>query len=123
MERLEASAKARVQAAGSRMEVFAAREGLELNIAGDGGSAPIADVSALRRRLIAGARVLVVTADDTQVMTIEDVLAEDGLVALPVSDMHTAHTRRTYHLPDLHSIDAHQDAEDRVDLIPAVRFG
>ena len=121
MERLEASAKARVQAAGSRMEVFAAREGLELNIAGDGGSAPIADISALRRRLIAGARVLVVTADDTQVNTIEEVLAEDGMVALPVPDMHAALTRGSEHLPDLAIVDADLPAADGVELIAAFR--
>src|SRR2546422_439892 len=56
MERLEASARARAQAAGSRMEVFAAREGIELTISGDGGSAPGSDIPALRRRPLAGAR-------------------------------------------------------------------
>src|SRR5438477_6939674 len=66
MERLEARAKARAEAAGSRMEVFAAREGLELTLAGDGRAAPVSDISALRRRLVAGARVLVLTPAHTQ---------------------------------------------------------
>src|SRR5437763_13556843 len=101
MEALEARAKARAQAAGSRMEVFAAREGLELTLAGDGRAAPVSDISALRRRLVAGARVLVVTSDDTQAMTIEDVLAEDGMVALPGPDMHAPPTRATRHPPAL----------------------
>src|SRR2546427_741564 len=121
MERLEASARARAQAAGSRMEVFAAREGIELTISGDGGSAPVSDISALRRRLVAGARVLVVTSDETQVMTIEDVLAEDGMVALPVPDMHAALTRGTEHLPDLAIVDADLPPADGIDLIPALR--
>ena len=121
MERLEARAKARAQAAGSRMEVFAAREGLELTLTGDGRAAPVSDVSALRRRLVAGARVLVVTSDDTQVMAIEDVLAEDGMVALPVPDMHAALTRGTEHLPDLAIVDADLPHADGVDLIPAFR--
>ena len=121
MERLEARAKARAEAAGSRMEVFAAREGLELTLAGDGRAAPVSDISALRRRLVAGARVLVVTSDDTQAMTIEDVLAEDGMVALPVPDMHAALTRGTEHLPDLAIIDADLPHADGIDLIPAFR--
>jgi len=121
MERLEAGAKARAQAAGSRIEVFAAREGLELTLTGDGRAAPVSDVSALRRRLVAGARVLVVTLDDAQVMAIEDVLAEDGMVALPVPDMHAALTRGTEHLPDLAIVDADLPHADGVDLIPAFR--
>jgi diguanylate cyclase (GGDEF)-like protein len=103
------------------MEVFAAREGLELTLTGDGRAAPVSDVSALRRRLVAGARVLVVTSDDTQVMAIEDVLAEDGMVALPVPDMHAALTRGTEHLPDLAIVDADLPHADGVDLIPAFR--
>src|SRR2546423_5368159 len=75
MERLEARAKARAEAAGSHHVVVAAGEGLQLTLAGDGRAAPVSDISALRRRLVAGARVLVVTSDDTQAMTIEDVLA------------------------------------------------
>jgi diguanylate cyclase (GGDEF)-like protein len=121
MERLEAGAKARARAAGSPIEVFAAREGLELTLTGDGRAAPVSDVSALRRRLVAGARVLVVTSDDAQVMAIEDVLAEDGMVALPVPDMHAALTRGTEHLPDLAIVDADLPHADGVDLIPAFR--
>jgi diguanylate cyclase (GGDEF)-like protein len=121
MERIEAGAQARAAAAGSRMEVFAAREGLELTLTGDGRAAPVSDVSALRRRLVAGARVLVVTSDDTQAMAIEDVLAEDGMVALPVHDMHAAITRGTEHLPDLAIVDADLPAADGVDLIGEFR--
>jgi diguanylate cyclase (GGDEF)-like protein len=121
MDRIEEAARARVSAAGSRMEVFAAREGQELTIAGAGAAERVADVSALRRRLIAGARVLVVTRDDTQVTTIEEVLAEDGMVALPVPDMHAALTRGSEHLPDLAIVDADLPRPDGVDLIPAFR--
>ena len=121
MARLEAAAKTRAREAGSPIDVFAAREGMELTVVGDGGAAPVSDVSALRRRVIAGARVLVVTSDDTQVMAIEDVLAEDGMVALPVPDMHAALTRGTEHLPDLAIVDADLPAADGADLIPAFR--
>jgi diguanylate cyclase (GGDEF)-like protein len=121
MAQLEAGAKERARAAGSPIEVFAAREGMELTLIGDGGAAPVSDVSALRRRVIAGARVLVVTSDDTQVMSIEDVLAEDGMVALPVPDMHAALTRGTEHMPDLAIVDADLPGADGVDLIPEFR--
>jgi diguanylate cyclase (GGDEF)-like protein len=121
MARLEAAAQERARAAGSSIEVFAAREGMELTLIGDGGAVPVSDVSALRRRLIAGARVLVVTSDDTQVMAIEDVLAEDGMVALPVPDMHAAITRGTEHMPDLAIIDADLPEADGVDLIAEFR--
>jgi diguanylate cyclase (GGDEF)-like protein len=121
MAQLEAGARERALAAGSPIEVFAAREGMELTLIGDGGAAPVSDVSALRRRLIAGARVLVVTSDDTQVMSIEDVLAEDGMVALPVPDMHAALTRGTEHMPDLAIVDADLPSADGVDLIPEFR--
>ena len=121
MAQLEAGAKERARAAGSPIEVFAAREGMELTLIGDGGAAPVSDVSALRRRLIAGARVLVVTSDDTQVMSIEDVLAEDGMIALPVPDMHAALTRGTEHMPDLAIVDADLPSAAGVDLIPEFR--
>src|SRR5438045_9433358 len=54
-------------------------------------------------------------------MAIEDVLAEDGMVALPVPDMHAALTRGTEHLPDLAIVDADLPHADGVDLIAAFR--
>src|SRR5439155_409024 len=117
MERFEGGARARVTAAGGGVDVFAAREGMELTLAGSSRPAPIAEISALRRRLIAGARVLVVTPDETQVASIEEALAEDGMVALPVPDMHAALTRGTEHLPDLAIVDTGLPAGDGADLV------
>jgi diguanylate cyclase (GGDEF)-like protein len=121
MDRMEAVAKARAAESGSGLDVFAAREGLEVHIAGGTRTAPVAEISALRRRLIAGARVLVVTPDEAQVATIEEVLAEDGMVALPVPDMHAALTRGTEHLPDVAILDTGLPPGDGADLIPAFR--
>jgi diguanylate cyclase (GGDEF)-like protein len=121
MERLEADARTRVRACRGVLDVFAAREGLELSISGDHRAVPVAEISALRRRLIAGARVLVVTPDDTQVATIEEALADDGMVALPVPDMHAALTRGTEHLPDLAIVDTGLPSGDGADLVPAFR--
>jgi diguanylate cyclase (GGDEF)-like protein len=121
MDAIEADARARVTACAGSLEVFAAREGLELTIEGGARSEPVADVSALRRCLIAGARVLVVTSDDAQLTSIEEVLAEDGMVPLPLPDMHAAITRGPEHLPDLAIVDADLPPADGVDLIPAFR--
>ncbi len=121
MERLEADARTRVKECRGVLDVFAAREGLELQIDGSNRAAPVAEISALRRRLIAGARVLVVTPDETQVASIEEALAEDGMVALPVPDMHAALTRGTEHLPDLAIVDTNLAPGDGADLIPAFR--
>ncbi|HEX9818285.1 MAG TPA: diguanylate cyclase [Methylomirabilota bacterium] len=121
MGRLEAQAQARVTASGGVLDVFAAREGLELSVSGSNRVVPVAEISALRRRLIAGARVLVVTPDDAEVTAIEEALAEDGMVALPVPDMHAALTRGTEHLPDLAIVDTRLPPRDGADLVPALR--
>jgi diguanylate cyclase (GGDEF)-like protein len=121
MERLETDARTRVKACGGVLDVFAAREGLELQVDGSHRATRVAEISALRRRLIAGARVLVVTPDEQQVAMIEEALAEDGMVALPVSDMRAALTRGTEHLPDLAIVDTSLPAGDGTDLIPAFR--
>jgi diguanylate cyclase (GGDEF)-like protein len=121
MEQLERDARARVTACGGVLDVFAAREGLELQVDGSNRARPIAEISALRRRLIAGARVLVVTPDESQVASIEEALAEDGMRALPVPDMHAALTRGTEHMPDVAIVDITLAGHDGADLIPAFR--
>jgi diguanylate cyclase (GGDEF)-like protein len=121
MDELEEAARTRVKESGGVLDVFAAREGLELQITGSNRALPVAEISALRRRLIAGARVLVVTPDQTQVATIEQALAEDGMVALPVPDMHAALTRGMEHLPDLAIVDTRLPAGDGADLIADFR--
>jgi diguanylate cyclase (GGDEF)-like protein len=121
MDRFQSAARERARAAGAGLEVFAAREGMELTLSGHGRPMPVAEISALRRRLIAGARVLVVTPDETQVASIAEALAEDGMVALPVPDMHAALTRGTEHLPDLAIVDTGLPPGDGADLVPAFR--
>jgi diguanylate cyclase (GGDEF)-like protein len=121
MDDLERAAKAHAAARDATLEVFAAREGLELTVTGGRAVRPVAEVSALRRRLIAGARVLIVTRDQTEIAAIEEVLAEDGTVALPLPDMHAALTRGAHHLPDLAIVDTALPPGDGVDLIDALR--
>src|SRR5207245_8192646 len=79
---MEALARDRV---GRDLEVFAAAEGLEVDVRGGGANARAkTDVSALVRRPIAGGRVLLVTANVSEVATIQDVLDEEDLFLVPV---------------------------------------
>ena len=121
MAAIEATARKRVADRGGTLEVFAAREGMTLDVTGAHSVERVTDGSALRRRLIAGARVLVVMADETQVATIEETLGEDGIVALPVPDMRAALTRGSEHMPDLAVIDADLPAAVGLELLPALR--
>jgi diguanylate cyclase (GGDEF)-like protein len=122
MDDIEAAARARVTACESVLDVFAAREGAVLEVEGHGRTETVtAEDSALRRRLVPGARALVVTPDESQVATIEDVLAEDGIFTLPVPDMHAACARGVEHVPDIAIVDADLPPEDGVNLIPRLR--
>ena len=121
MAAIEAAARRRAADGGGTMEVFAAREGMTLDITGAHSPERVTDGSALRRCLIAGARVLVVTADEAHAATIEETLAEDGMVALPVPDMRAALTRGSEHMPDIAIVDADLPAAVGVDLLGAFR--
>jgi diguanylate cyclase (GGDEF)-like protein len=121
MAAIEAAARKRVADRGGALEVFAAREHMTLDVTGAHSLERVTDGSALRRRLIAGARVLVVMADEAHVATIEETLAEDGIVALPVPDMRAALTRGSEHMPDLAIIDADLPAAVGLELLPAFR--
>jgi diguanylate cyclase (GGDEF)-like protein len=121
MAAIEANARKRVADRGGALEVFAARESMTLDITGEHSMERVTDSSALRRRLIAGARVLVVMPDDAQVATIEETLGEDGIVALPVPDMRAALTRGSEHMPDLAIIDADLPAAVGLELLAAFR--
>src|SRR3989441_13027600 len=87
MERIESHARARATAHGSGLDVLAAREGLELEVRGNGATRDVAAASALQHREIAGGRVLVVSGNDTEVAAIEAVLGEDALVLLRLADV------------------------------------
>ncbi|HUF93214.1 MAG TPA: diguanylate cyclase, partial [Candidatus Limnocylindria bacterium] len=121
MARFEAEAQARVAAVAGTLDVVAAREGMEIEVEAGRSAPPVPAVSALRRRLIAGARVLVVSPDEAEVAGIEQVLAEDGILSVPVPDMRAAITRGTEYLPDLAIVDAGLPPGDGVDLIQAFR--
>ncbi|MGH7355520.1 MAG: diguanylate cyclase [Candidatus Rokuibacteriota bacterium] len=118
MDRLAAMARERAR---GEVEVFAAQEGLGVTVEGGGVAQPSSGVSALRRRMIAGARVLVVSPDEQQAAQIDETLAEDGMVSLGVPDMRAALTRGSEHLPDLLIIDAQTPPSQTMDQVNAFR--
>lgn len=119
--RLEATARERAVAGSSSLEVFAAAEGLELNVRGSGRTAPVAARSALRHPPLAGRRVLVVGSSETEIATIGQMLAEENLVLLPTSDSRAALASAPEVLPDLAIIDEHLPDGDGMELIRSLR--
>lgn len=103
VEGLERRARER---AGSGCDVFAAREGLAIDVRGAGGASPVASVSALSRRPIEGGRVLIVSASDHEAAAIEEVLAVDELSVTAVPDRRAALGRVAAIGPDVAIVDA-----------------
>src|SRR3989442_732124 len=103
--RVETQGRARATAHGSGLDVLAAREGLELEVRGNGATRDVAAASALQHREIAGGRVLVVSGNDTEVAAIEEVLGEDALVLLRLADVPSVLRRGSDLRPDLAIID------------------
>jgi diguanylate cyclase (GGDEF)-like protein len=102
MDRIQEAARARARGG---LDVLAAMEGVELAVRGTGGAPAVGEATALQHRPIAGGRVLVVSANETEVTAIEEVLAEDGLALLRLADMRAALTRGAELMPDLAIVD------------------
>jgi diguanylate cyclase (GGDEF)-like protein len=101
MDRLEAEARERVSATGAGVDVFAAFEGLELEVKGAGPVWAVAESSAFRRLPIAGRRVAIISADDAEIASIEQELAEDSLVLLSIGKSVEVLERMREIAPDL----------------------
>jgi diguanylate cyclase (GGDEF)-like protein len=119
---LEAEAQQRAKEAGSSLEIFAAAEGLELEVIGRGATPAVAEISALDRRSIAGSRVLLVTDRDADVRAIEEVLVEDGLVLSPVPSGRAALDRAAALVPDLVIMSADLSDGSALDFIDPLRL-
>ncbi len=119
--RLEATGRERALAGSRSLEVFAAAEGLQLDVRGSGHTSPVAALSALRHPPLAGRRVLVVGSSETEIATIGQMLAEENLVLLPTSDRKAALASAPEVLPDLAIIDEHLPDGDGMDLIRSLR--
>lgn len=103
VERLEQRARER---AGTKMDVFAAAEGLTVGVEGAGEAPPVASISALNRRPIEGGRVLIVSPIDHEVAAIEELLAGDDLAVTAVPDLRAAVVRAPVVAPDVAIVDA-----------------
>src|SRR5262249_53149210 len=119
VERLEALARER---GGRALDVFAAAEGLTIDVRGASATtAAKTDVSALARRPIAGGRVLLVTASASEMGTIQDVFDEEDLVLVPVPDAASALARGADVLPDLVIVDTALPDGNAAALVSALR--
>jgi diguanylate cyclase (GGDEF)-like protein len=121
LERLEASARARAAATGAGLEVFAAAEGLVLDVRGEGAPVTVNDLPAMRRPAVAGKRVLVVSSDEAEIATIGQFLAEDNLVLLPTSNTRTALACAPEVFPDLAIVDGDLPDGEGAALIQPLR--
>ena len=117
----EQHARARVKAAGSSIEVFAAAEGLTVELSGAVSERASAEESALERRPIRGGRVLVVTGNPSDFTDVERTLSEDALVINGVSDGQTAIERAAELQPDLIILGSTLSDGEGVDFIQPIR--
>src|SRR5438093_391964 len=121
LKRIQDTQRERAAAAGSSLEVFAAAEGMELEIIGKGPEKAIVGLSALERRPVLGRRVLVVTHHRADISAIEQVLPEDGLVIAAVSDGRSAVKMARDIRPDLVILNAKLTDGDGASFIRRLR--
>ena len=121
MDRLESEAREKVSAQSGGVDVFAAFEGLELEVKGAGAVWSFAESSAFRRLPIAGRRVAVVSADEGEIAAIEQELAEDSLVLLSVGKVADALGRLQEIAPDLVILSSTMPDGDGETLVTPIR--
>jgi diguanylate cyclase (GGDEF)-like protein len=118
---LEEYGRRRAAAANSPLEVFAAAEGLELQIDGKARTTAHTSDSALERRPVIGGRVLIVTGRTGDINAIEQVLAEDGLVINSATTGKMAVERAAELIPDLVIISSRLSDGDGASFIQPIR--
>ena len=101
IDRLQVLARARVERQKSPLEVFAAAEGMVLEVRGQKTTQPTPGVSAIRTHSISGKRVLLVGLDGAQAEAIGGELREENVNVLTVADGATALERIASMSPDL----------------------
>jgi diguanylate cyclase (GGDEF)-like protein len=121
LKRIEESQRERVAAAGSKLDVFAAAEGMSFDIAGRGSGKTILDVSALDRRPIAGGRVMIITGHQSDVSALEQVLPDDGLLLTSATGGKVALEAAATTSPDLVIINAKLRDGDGASFIQPLR--
>ena len=121
LKRLEEIQRSRVTVMGWPLDVFAAAEGMEFEVAGRGWEKTVAESSALARRPIAGGRVMIVSAQQGDVAAIEQVLPDDGLRLTPAPDGRTALDLASVYSPDLVIINTRLADGDGASFIQLLR--
>ena len=106
VEGMEEGFREQLARRGSSMEAFAAAEGMELEIQGEGSRTALEGDSALKQRAIMGGRVLIISPNEGDFATIEHMLVEDGLILMPVSEADTALKRAAEFNPNLVILDS-----------------
>jgi diguanylate cyclase (GGDEF)-like protein len=107
-------------AEGSDIEVFAAAEGMSLELEGAGTAPTVEGASALDRRSIVGQRVLFVSPDTSDSILMERTLVDDGLILMTADSSDTAIRRATEFTPSLVIVDE-KGVPDHRDLAAELR--
>jgi diguanylate cyclase (GGDEF)-like protein len=121
MDRLESEAREHVASMNGTVDVFAAFEGLEVEVKGSGPVETVAGSSAFRRLPIGGRRVLVASNDADEVAAIEQELSEDGLVLLSVDTAAEVLDRVREIVPDLVILSGTMPESDPTALVAHIR--
>jgi phosphoribosyl 1,2-cyclic phosphodiesterase/CheY-like chemotaxis protein len=118
---LEEGAQRYVAAHDSTLEVFAAVEGLALQVHGRSLMPAVTEASALQRHSIAGGRVMIVSADELQAAAIARALGEDDLVVTRVLNRRMALALAHTTAPDLAIVNRRLPDGDGAALIQSLR--
>jgi diguanylate cyclase (GGDEF)-like protein len=121
LERLENGAQQRAAAAGSRLDVFAAAEGMTIEVRGHDAAPHMLELSALHHHPIAGSQVLLVSPNDADIAAITHELEEDNLVLTRVTGAQSALVRSMQTSPDLVIINDELSDGTGVELIHPLR--
>jgi diguanylate cyclase (GGDEF)-like protein len=121
LKAIETTQRARVAAAGSSVDVFAAAEGVEFEVIGKGTGKAIFDVSALDRRPIAGGHVMIVTGHHGDISALDQVLPDDGLFLTSAATGKEALETASKISPDLVIINAKLSDGDGASFIQPLR--
>jgi phosphoribosyl 1,2-cyclic phosphodiesterase len=121
IRRIEKAAHDRIATHGGALEVFAAAEGLELEVCDHGRAPTVVERLAPQRRSLAGRRVMVVSADASHIIAAIHALAEDGIMLMYAADGRTALAQAPAIAPDLVIIDQRLPDRDGATIIRSLR--
>jgi diguanylate cyclase (GGDEF)-like protein len=101
IEQIEHFARSRASAQDSRLDVFAAAEGMEIKVSGKGRVPAFHRESALRQKSTRGGRILLITDQHLEAAAIERALAEDDLIVTRTPNKKSAMSQIEFYSPDL----------------------